>query len=201
MAKDGVHSGLPHLEEALKTQLRYTSKELGPLIESRAYRFRYALFRRFAEMAPAREDIKQEGISLGYAIRRRRDKKGRRLTFEEEVDARAKSAKFLAFEFYLPKWRRLKKGQRLTLGAHSRAAKRSRIGQAVINTALGVRNPSVRIQGFLEGARIQSRRRGTLRKVENEQVADIAVYVARKMDQRHRQIYSRLSKALLPVKP
>lgn len=201
MAKEGVHSGLPHLQEALKRQERYTSSELGPLIDNRARRFRYSLFRRFAEIAPSREDIESEARGLDYAIRRRLGRKGRRLTLEQEITARARSAKFLAIEFLTPSWKHRKQGQRLTAEARSRRGKRARIGQAVVNTALGIRNPSVRIQGFLEGARLQARKRGILRKVENDQVRDIARYVARKMDERQRQIYARLSRALVPVSP
>jgi len=202
MAVDGISSGLPHLQAALKRQLRYTKQELGPLIDNRGRRFRYGLFSEFRDIAPEKGEIRRELEGRGWRIKRRKSRKtGKRLTVEKEIRARESSRKFLAASFITPEWRASKAGQRLTARARKRRSTSGEIGLAVVNTAVGVKRPSVRIESFLEGAVAQNKEKRIISKVEREQIRDIGIYLRRKIDQRNRRIYREISKKLIPVVP
>lgn len=169
---------LKAFNEALAAYSRYNKRELGPLIENRARRMRFELYRQFKAIAPSKERIEQEAAGRGYAIRRRKNRSGKRLSVKQEITARKRSIGWLSASWILRGWRSRRDGQNAFFKAYSRS--RKQIGEAIVRTAKGQRRPKVRLSSFLKGALIQNRERGLVRKAMRAQTADMRQYIARK---------------------
>ena len=89
---DGVSSdSLQQFDRALEEYLRYNRRETGPLIENRAKKIQWELYRNFKAIAPSRDKIEQEAAARGYAIRRRMGQDGKR--FIPAANARGRHEK------------------------------------------------------------------------------------------------------------
>jgi hypothetical protein len=164
--------------KALGDYARYNRRELGPLIESRAKRMRFELYRQFKAIAPTKERIEQEAAGRNYAIRRRKGKSGKTLTVKQEIAARKRSIGWLSASWIFREWKSKRDGQSGFFKSVSRA--KSAIGAAIVRTAKGQRRPSVRLTSYLSGVMIQNQRRSLVNKAMQAQVADMRGYIARK---------------------
>jgi hypothetical protein len=162
----------------LREYARHNKRDLGPLIESRARRLRFELYRQFKAIAPSKERIEREAAARGYAIRRRKGKNGRTLSVKQEIAARKRSIGWLSASWIFREWKAKREGQRGFFKALSRA--RRSIGEAIVRTARGQRNPSVRLTSYLSGVMIQNQRRALVSKAMRAQVGDMRAYIARK---------------------
>lgn len=177
-------------QQALRAYARYNQRQLGPLIESRARRMRFALYRQFKAIAPSPQRIHTEAASRGYAIRRRKERSGRTLTTDQELAARKRSRGWLSASWIHRQWVNRQSGQSGTFKALGRTG--GTIGLAQVRTALGQPNPAVRLTSLLAGAAIQNQRRALVSAALHSQIADLRAYTARKQ----RQQLVRLARAL-----
>lgn len=173
----------------LQEYLRYNQRELGPLIENRAKRIQWNLYRRFRGIAPTPQKIEQEFKSRGYRIRRRKGKNGKALSAKAELGIRKRSVKWLSVSFLLRSWKVKRRGQSAAFHAFSR--RKWKVGQAVVRTALGQRNPSVRIESFLKGAAIQNDQRNIINQTLQKEISDMETYVARKQQEAFKNRFSK----------
>ncbi len=163
---------------ALGEYLRWNRREQGPLIEARAARLRFAIYRGFREIAPTPEKIEQEAAARGYQIHRGQTPDGKRRTVAQELAARRKSIRFLSVSWLYRTWKRNKEGQSVTAPAVSRTKRR--IGQAIVRTAKGQSHPMVLLESFLEGVSVQNQQRGIVDQALRGEVGDMREYVRRK---------------------
>jgi hypothetical protein len=188
---DGVSSkSLRNFDRALKEYLRYNKRETGPLIENRAKRVQWELYRQFKAIAPTRDKIEQEAASRGYAIRRRMGPDGKRLSVKKELALRKRSIRYLSVSYLFRAWRANRDGQNTQFSAKSRRNKQ--IGEALIRTAKGKRRPFVRLTSFLEGVVAQNRKRNLVDKALRAQTADMKTYVGRKQQQAIKRSITRI---------
>lgn len=188
---DGVSSkSLRNFDRALKEYLRYNKRETGPLIENRAKRVQWELYRQFKGIAPTRDKIEQEAASRGYAIRRRMGPDGKRLSVKKELALRKRSIRYLSVSYLFRAWRANRDGQNTQFSAKSRRNKQ--IGEALIRTAKGKRRPFVRLTSFLEGVVAQNRKRNLVDKALRAQTADMKTYVRRKQQQAMKRSITRI---------
>ena len=164
--------------KALAQYLRWNKREQGPLIEARAARLRFAIYRGFRAIAPTAEKIEQEAAALGFKITRGLNRDGSRRTVGQELAARRKSIRFLSVSWLFRAWKRSREGQNTQAAAVSRA--KERIGQAIVRTAKGQSHPSVFLESFLEGVQVQNTQRGIVEDALRGEVADMKAYVRRK---------------------
>ena len=132
----------------LAAYLRYNKRETGPLIENRAKKIQWELYRRFKAIAPTRDKIEQEVAAHGYAIRRRMGPDGKRLTVKKELALRKRSIGFLSVSYLFRAWKANRDGQNPRHAAKSR--RNRQIGQALIRTSKGQRRRQF-AQGNLPG--------------------------------------------------
>lgn len=165
-------------QRVLREYARYNRRDLGPLIESRAKRLRFELYRQFKAIAPSKERIEQEAAARGYAIRRRKNRKGKTLSVKQEIAARKRSIGWLSASWIFREWKSRRDGQTGFFKALSRS--KSAIGAAIVRTAKGQRRSSVRLTSYLSGVMIQNQRRGLVAKAMRAQVSDMRGYIARK---------------------
>lgn len=170
----------------LREYARHNQRDLGPLIESRAKRLRFELYRQFKAIAPSKERIEQEASSRGYRIRRRKSKSGKTMSLKQEIAARKRSIGWLSASWIFREWKAKRDGQSGFFRAMSRT--RKAIGEAIVRTAKGQRNPSVRLTSFLSGVMIQNQRRALVGKAMRAQVADMRTYIARKQKEQFMQL-------------
>jgi hypothetical protein len=173
---------LKAFNKALAAYSRFNRRELGPLIENRVRRLRFELYRQFKAIAPSKERIEQEAAGRGNAIRRRKNRSGKRMTLKQAIAARKRSIGWLSASWILRSWRSRRDGQNAFFKAYSRS--RRQIGEAIVRTAKGQRRPRVRLSSFLKGAHIQNQERGLVQKAMRAQTADMRRYIARKQRER-----------------
>jgi hypothetical protein len=176
-------------QRTLREYTRYNQRELGPLIESRAKRLRFELYRQFKAIAPSKERIEQEAASRNYAIRRRKNKKGKTLSVKQEIAARKRSIGWLSASWLFREWRSKRDGQTGFFKALSRA--KTAIGAAIVRTAKGQRRPRVRLTSYLSGVMIQNQKRALVSKAMQAQVRDMRGYIARKQKEQFMNIVRR----------
>ena len=70
-------------QNALRAYARYNRRELGPLIENRARRLQWELYRRFRDIAPTKKKIEQDAAALGFRIRRATGNDGKFLSVKQ----------------------------------------------------------------------------------------------------------------------
>lgn len=183
--KDGIQSELPGFQKALKSYMRYNQRSQGPLLENRARRIRFGLYRRFKAASKTKDQLESEIASLGYRIRRR--KRGdKRLTIRQEIQARKSSLNYLAASFIFRNWRRSDKPRNANLEARGR---RFRLGLATIRTTGS--NPQIRLTSYLKGAAEINRRDRIDVETLRSEVRDMERYIARKHQQRQRQLFQK----------
>lgn len=173
-----MSDGLAAFQRALQSYTRYNRRELGPLLEARARRAQFELFRQFKSIAPTKDKIETEAASRGYQIRRREGDDGRKVSLKQELSLRRKSIGYLSVSFLIRAWKAQREGQNAAFSARTR--KQAEIGKTVLRTAKGVSRPQVRIMSFLDGAATQNRRRALVDKALRAQATDMRTYVARK---------------------
>jgi len=166
--------------KALAEYKHYNQRELGPLIENRANRMRWELYRIFRDIAPDKAALSSELDARGGNIKRR-IVKGRRLTLEQEKRKRLGSVKYLSIGFLLREWRATKTGQNIRKDQRNRQNRR--IGEVIDRTARGIRRPYVEITNLLEGAAKQNAQRGLVNRALANQTADMKRYIVRKQKQ------------------
>ena len=171
-----MRQGLTEFNRALQKYLQNNKRDLGPLIENRARRIQWALYRQFRDIAPTPGKIMQDAKARGYRIKRRKGKGGKRLSLKQELAARRRSVKWLSVSFLIRNWKAKREGQSAAYHAVSR--KKWTIGKAILRTAKGNTSPSVRIESYLEGAAIQNAQRGIVNRVISQETADMETYVA-----------------------
>lgn len=185
---DGVSSqSLRDFNRALREYLQYNKREAGPLIENRAKKVQWELYRQFKAIATTPEKIEQEAKARNYQIRRRLRKggDGKHLSVKEELVMRKKSIAYLSVSFLHRAWRANRDGQNTNFAAKSRSNRK--IGEAIIRTTKGQRSPQVRLSSFLEGVLVQNRQRALVEKTLRAQVADMGVYVRKKQQEALKQ--------------
>jgi hypothetical protein len=162
----------------LREYARHNRQDLGPLIESRAKRLRFELYRQFKAIAPSKERIENEVSSRGYRIRRRKSRSGKTMSVKQEIAARKRSVAWLSASWLFREWRSKRDGQIGLFKALSRA--KIAIGAAIVRTAKGQRRPRVRLTSYLSGVMIQNQKRALISKAMQAQVRDMRGYIARK---------------------
>lgn len=186
-APDSAALGLAKFQAAFDDYLQWNTRDQGFLIEDRGQKVRLALLAEFRDRSPSPEELRAEVSALGYAIHRRKNRAGRRLTPDQEISARLRSRRFLAASFVLKDWRRLKDGEGQSGRFVARTRAQTEIGNALVRTASGETSPRVSLTSFLEGAVAQAREHQILSRVLSAQADDMAVYAARK----HREYLAR----------
>jgi hypothetical protein len=164
--------------QALWEYSKFNKTGLGPMLESRATKMRWELYKLYRSISPTREKLDTELDALGYRMKRRVMASGRRLTWAEEKRKRRSSLKYLSVGFLLKDWRAAKEGQNIKIDQRNRI--NSRIGQVIDRTARGVIHPSVELINMLEGAVKMNVERGLVNKAIASQTADMQVYIQRK---------------------
>lgn len=170
-------SEYPQLTAKLEEYLRWNKRAAGPLLESRARRLRYLVFKGFAEIAPTAERIEAEAraaIIAGKGLRRAEG-----VTIEQEIRRRKRSRKYLASSFIFPAWKTAKNGQNASFTRQSKSG--AITGRAVVKTAGS--NASVLIESLLKGAAIQDSQRRIVDKAVAGQIADMEAYIVRKQSE------------------
>lgn len=162
----------------LQEYARHNQRDLGPLIESRAKRLRFELYRQFKAIAPSKERIENEAAARGYRLKRRKSRSGKTMSVKQELAARKRSIGWLSASWIFREWKSKRDGQSGFFRAMSQA--RQTIGSAIVRTAKGQRNPSVRLTSFLSGVMIQNQRRALVNRAMQAQTADMRSYIARK---------------------
>jgi hypothetical protein len=173
----------------LREYARHNQRDLGPLIESRAKRLRFELYRQFKAIAPSKERIEKGAAAQGYRIRRRQSRSGKTMSLKQEIAARKRSIGWLSASWIFREWKAKRDGQSGFYRAMSRA--RKAIGEAIVRTAKGQRHPSVRLTSFLSGVMIQNQRRTLVSKAMRAQVADMRTYIARKQKEQFMNLVRR----------
>lgn len=179
-----------NFQQVLREYARYNKRQLGPLIESRAKRIRFELYRQFKAIAPSKERIEQEAVSRNYAIRRRKNKSGKTLSVKQEIAARKRSIGWLSASWIIREWRSKRDGQNGFFKALSRA--KTTIGSAVVRTAKSQRHPRVKLTSYLSGVMIQNQRRGLVSKAYRAQIADMRTYISRKQREEFSNLVNRV---------
>lgn len=171
-----MSESFPELTAKLQEYMRWNKRARGPLLESRARRLRYAVFKEFSAIAPTKERIEAEVraavAKAGEAIIKRPEG----TSIEDEIKRRQKSRKYLASSFIFKGWKSSKEGQTGTFNQRSRGGRPT--GRAIINTRSN--NPSVLIESMLAGAGIQNDQRRLVDRAVAGQIADMEQYIARK---------------------
>lgn len=177
-------SAADKFQRALAEYSVWASRRGGALIEDRARKVRFGLYKRFRAIAKTPAELREEIAGLGYAIRRRAGGSGksgaagRTLDTESEIRARIRSLKFLSVSFLFREWRTAPAGRDRRYVARTREA--ATIGAAALRTASGRTAPYAQLTSLLEGAVEQNRQRRIVDAELNAQAADMAAYVARK---------------------
>lgn len=188
---------LEQFNRTLEQYLRYNKRDIGPLIENRARRIQWALYRQFRDIAPTPGKIMQDAKSRGYRIKRRKGKSGKRLSLKEELAVRRRSVKWLSVSFLIRDWKARREGQATAYHAVSR--EKWKVGQAILRTAKGKSNPSVRIVSYLKGAAIQNTRRSIVNRVISRETADMETYVARKQKEAFKRQFGKSLTRLINI--
>ena len=178
MEEGASNHALRDFNKALQKYLRYNKRDTGPLIENRGKKIQWELYRQFKAIAPTREKIDQYAEAVGFAIKRRIGPDGKRLSVKQELALRKRSIRYLSVSYLFRAWRTNREGQNSRYPAKSR--RNQFIGEALIRTAKGQRNPIVRLTSFLKGVLVQNRKRNLVDKALNAQTADMQKYIQRK---------------------
>jgi hypothetical protein len=157
----------------------WSKRALGPLLELRARKLRYELWRQFKAIAKTPATLRAEIEDRGYEIRRRLDPAtGKAVDTDTEIGLRVRSLRFLSVSFLYSAWRAAREGQTGRFAASNRAS--ARIGEAIVRTSAGLDDPMVSLASFLTGVVMQNRDRGIGDRALRAQTADMGVYIARK---------------------
>lgn len=176
--------------QALSEYTQYNRRELGPLLENRANRMRWELYRQFRDIAPERSALDAELEALGGRVKRR-EVNGKRLTLAQEKRKRRGSVKYLSAGFMLRTWRAQREGQNVRRDMRDRQNRK--IGEVIDRTARGVARPSVELVNLLEGAAKQNAQRGLVNRALAKQTADMRRYIIRKQQQQQARTISQLA--------
>lgn len=122
-----MSDGLAAFQRALQSYTRYNRRELGPVLEARARRAQFELFRQFKSIAPTKDKIEAEAAARGYRIRRREGDDGRKVSLKQELSMRRKSIGFLSVSFLIRAWKAQREGQNAAFSARTR--KQAEIGK------------------------------------------------------------------------
>lgn len=183
---DGVSSQALHdFNRALKEYLQYNKREAGPLIENRAKKVQWELYRQFKAIAATPEKIEAEAKARDYAIYRRPGQDGKAVSLKEELTLRKKSIRYLSVSFLHRAWRANRDGQNASFDTKSRSNRK--IGEAIIRTAKGQSRPQVELISYLEGVLVQNRQRSLVEKALRLQVSDMGVYIRKKQQEALKQ--------------
>ncbi|MDP0498678.1 MAG: hypothetical protein Q7P63_01135 [Verrucomicrobiota bacterium JB022] len=203
----------------LTEYIAWNKRDIGPLLDARATRIRWEIYKRFRDLAPTKDELETDLKARGYRVKRRRrrgagtkkrfvkirNKKIReqfqkrrpsptRLELEEEIALRQASIKFLSVGFLFREWKRAKDGQSgdfKATGKKFQGGRSRTIGKADVNTSAGLADPRVIITSYLEGVVKQNQQRGIVDQVLAGEVADMQVYIRRKQEQAFRQTMRR----------
>lgn len=160
--------------EFIKTLRQYeqvSKKDSQEVIQDRAGKLSFELFKQFKKLAPTATELRQLPRTLGHRIKR----KFQGATVKQEIRRRI-SARFAAASGWLPAVRRLtKKGVNLK--------KKNPMGRVEIN----LREPSVTIVNSMKEGVAAEHKHKAMQSSINAQVADMQVYIQRKLNQRARQ--------------
>jgi len=188
--KTGINPrNLNAFNKALKQYTKYNQRELGALVENRANRLRWELYKLFRDIAPSREKIDSDLDALGGRVKRRKVR-GKRLTLDQERRKRRGSIKYLSIGFMLREWRVKRQGQNVKRDQLNRMNRR--IGEVIDRTARGIRRPYVRITNLLEGAVKQNIERALVNKALTKQTADMRSYILRKQKQQQARTIAKI---------
>lgn len=186
-AKNGIDGrNLDAFNRALKEYTKYNQRDLGEIVENRANRMRWRLWRLFKEISPDKAKLNAELDALGWRIKR---KPG--VSLEREKRRRRSSLKYLSVSFLLKEWRIKKEGQNTKRSQWNRTHRH--IGHVIDRTARGIRRPSVQITSFLEGALKMNIERGLVNKALAAETADMRRYIIRKQQQAQRRTVAKLN--------
>ncbi len=182
-----------HLESFNKTlqeYLKWNDRELGPLLQNRAQRMRWELYKIFSSIAPTADEVSEEAVQRGYKTKRRMEG-GRRVNFEREIKIRRSSVKYLSVAWMLRDWRMAKEGQNVKRDQINR--RNRKIGEVIDRTAKGVRHPYVEITSLLRGAVRMNAKRGLITRALARQEADMREYIYKKQKQKQAQTIAKLN--------
>lgn len=178
---------LAEFQGALRDYALYTRREQGPLIEDRARKVRFELFRGFKAIAKTSTGLRAELASLGYRMRRRKAADGGTVTPEQEIRLRVRSLRFLSVSFLIKGWQARDRGQQARFTAVNRAG--VAIGGAYVDTAVGRETPFVSLTSLLSGVVEQNEQRDIVGAALSAQARDMAAYLQRKHDERLRKLF------------
>ena len=189
LARGASGTGLQAFNEAFHAYIVWNKRDAGFLVEDRGRKVRFELWKQFSAIAATKDGLRAELVALGYRFKRRKGPDGKTLTPEQEIRARLASRKFLSASFIFGEWGLSRTGTTGKFTSLSRA--RGIIGAAIVNTARGTEAPFVALTSYLEGVVTQNRRRGIVDKALRRQAADMAVYCARKHQEKLHELFSR----------
>lgn len=179
MSEASNTSGLDAFRAALARYVIWSGKGQGPVVEDRARKLRFELFKVFKKIAKTPQGLREEISVHGFEFKRRLDPKtGKAVSPEREVDLRIRSLRYLSVSWIYAQWRARRDGQSGRFSAVSRGQKV--IGEAIVSTSEGTASPYVELTSYLEGVMAQNSKRKLLDAALANQAADMAVYIARK---------------------
>jgi hypothetical protein len=182
-----LSSGLDHFNASLARYALFSKKQQGPLIEDRARKLRFELFKHFKAIAKTGAELRAEIASLGFGIKRRKGDDGKPVDTATEIKARVKSLRFLSVSFLMQAWRAKQQGQVGTFRARARSG--TQIGIANVATEVGRENPFVSLTSLLEGAVKQDSEKRIVDRALVAQSRDMETYLERKHEEKLRQMF------------
>jgi hypothetical protein len=157
--------------ETMRQYAKFSKKDEEQIVQDRAGKLAFELFKQFRAVAPSVAKIRALPRQLNHRIRR----KFKGATIKQEI-ARRIRARFSAAIGWIPAVNRLTKRR-------TAIRKKNPKGTVVINLS----EPSVTITNDMkEGVAAEARHR-IMQSAVNAQVADMTVYINRKLDQRAKQ--------------
>jgi hypothetical protein len=186
-----VQSAAQEFTDALARYQLFTGKEQGPLIDDRARKANFSLYRHFKALAQTKASLQSELDALRGRVKRRIGKSGKPVSLKTELKLRAKSLNWLSVGFLVSAWRAQKDGQTANFAGKSRSG--AQISLIRNRTAKGITDPNVLIASFLDGVQIQNQRRNIADIALREQARDMDVYLKRKHEEKLAQLFGKLA--------
>lgn len=182
-------AALDQFQNSLARYFLFCTKEQGPLLEDRAQKVRFELFRQFKALAPQPAALKAqlEAILKNRGLRRRIGPDSLVVSGEREIQLRLKSLKFLSVSFLVKAWKTKKDGQNSRFIARSKSG--AQIGSATVATTVGTANPFVALTSLLEGVVKQDADKQIADRALLAQARDMEAYLARKHEERMAQLF------------
>lgn len=186
-----VESNIAAVNASLRRYALYNRRELGEVVAGQARRLDFELWKRFRKRAPVKEALRSmlyAWISDGGKLRVGLNRSGGLRSYSEEIASRVKGTGFLATSWLFPTVRKSKPTSAVDT---TQARNRAQTGEAVLNTAIGTRNPSVKLTSFLLGVERQDEQHNLVAAAIASRISEMEKYAADKQQKALNRIFKR----------